>query len=467
MFVRGCVAVALLVGLLGSARPALAQAPTAFTYQGVLQNGGSPANGAFDMTFRLFDAAVGGSAVGPVVSRPGVVVADGLFTVALDFGAVPSGSDSLWLEVRVGAFTLSPRQAFSASPFSLQTRGIYVDGAGRVGIGTELPGRDLDIAGTGATVRVASPTVGQPAKLQLSGNPGITGGALGRLEFRDPGDVERASIEGLDTLLGSFLNFDVGGATAVSINEFLDVTIGDVIPNARLHVTDRDIGVYGSELVNDDVLIEDNDAILGIYSSNTGSFGSGVVLGEVGNDSVVDKWGLFRLTTNASPELRVTYGTNDNYSQNPLSVAFVPGGIRFENGSVQRWAGVVDSDSISTDRGILTIPELPGDGAVFDRATFTIDRSGQSALVVATAMVDSDGVIAYRMAYRLAGTSGPFSFATATRSASGRTGEFQTITISRIIRQLAPGTYEVGLWMRTPDDTQGRSFDGDVNVIVF
>jgi hypothetical protein len=37
---------------------------TAFTYQGLLNTGGSPANGSYDLTFQLFTSASNGTAVG-------------------------------------------------------------------------------------------------------------------------------------------------------------------------------------------------------------------------------------------------------------------------------------------------------------------------------------------------------------------------------------------------------------------
>ncbi len=68
--------------------------PTSFTYQGQLKDGGSPANGAFDMSFSIFDADVDGNLVaGPLLfdgqggNPPQMSVTSGLFTAALDFGA--------------------------------------------------------------------------------------------------------------------------------------------------------------------------------------------------------------------------------------------------------------------------------------------------------------------------------------------------------------------------------------------
>jgi hypothetical protein len=101
-----------------------AQTPlgTSFTYQGRLTDGGGPATGSYDFQIILYDAAAGGAQVGPILTRDNVAVADGLFTVSLDFGAAFNGSKR-WLEigVRPGASTggysiLSPRQELTASP---------------------------------------------------------------------------------------------------------------------------------------------------------------------------------------------------------------------------------------------------------------------------------------------------------------------------------------------------------------
>ena len=58
-----------------------------FTYQGSLKDGGSPANGLFNLDFALFDAASAGTQIGSTIMQNNVNVAQGLFTTELDFGA--------------------------------------------------------------------------------------------------------------------------------------------------------------------------------------------------------------------------------------------------------------------------------------------------------------------------------------------------------------------------------------------
>ena len=110
------IAVGVLAALASTAQLQAQPLGTAFTYQGRLHDGGAPASGSFDFQLVLYDALVGGSQVGPIVTRDDVTVTNGLFTATLDFGAVFAGSKR-FLEVGVrpgastGAYTiLSPRQ---------------------------------------------------------------------------------------------------------------------------------------------------------------------------------------------------------------------------------------------------------------------------------------------------------------------------------------------------------------------
>ena len=86
-------------------------ASSAFNYQGKLTDGANnPLTGSYDLTFKLFDALTGGSQVGSSITKNAVLVSGGVFTAELDFGvaAINTGQDR-WLEVAVGAQTLSPR----------------------------------------------------------------------------------------------------------------------------------------------------------------------------------------------------------------------------------------------------------------------------------------------------------------------------------------------------------------------
>jgi len=120
--------VAFLTSLL-SANSVLAQG-TAFTYQGRLTDGGTPANGTYDAQFKLFDTqAVGtGTQIGPTITNPTITVTAGIFTVQLDFGAgaFPGADRFLEINVRLAGSgsaytTLSPRQPVTATPYAIRS----------------------------------------------------------------------------------------------------------------------------------------------------------------------------------------------------------------------------------------------------------------------------------------------------------------------------------------------------------
>ncbi|MBI2565704.1 MAG: hypothetical protein HYV63_01550 [Candidatus Schekmanbacteria bacterium] len=94
-----------------------------FTYQGYLTDGGLAANGAYDLTFSLFDASADGNQIASTVTVADVTVTNGTFSTALDFGAGAFTGDERFLEIAVrqgassGAYTpLSPRHRLDATP---------------------------------------------------------------------------------------------------------------------------------------------------------------------------------------------------------------------------------------------------------------------------------------------------------------------------------------------------------------
>lgn len=150
---------------------ALAQPLTgAFTYQGELLQGSpaAPANGVFDLTFRLVDGA--GVLVPGTVDdcKDNVTVVNGRFTVSLNFGAVFFNGDQRALRISVrpdptsslgcanltGFTTLSPAQPLNPSPYSLY--------AVRSGTATS--------ATTAATAGNATNLSGQPPDFYLNAN---------------------------------------------------------------------------------------------------------------------------------------------------------------------------------------------------------------------------------------------------------------------------------------------------------
>jgi hypothetical protein len=175
---------------------------TAFTYQGRLTESGEPVTGMVDLTFRLFDQAVGGSPLNPggvLVASDFQIGEDGFFTIDLDFGDNFNG-EPRWLEIQVDADVLAPRQPIMAAPHAMvattaanvptkalagEYQGVTGVGtlnllnvSGNVGVGTTSPQDRLHVAGTLAALRLEDTTTpgggftqiydAQPTQLRFS-----------------------------------------------------------------------------------------------------------------------------------------------------------------------------------------------------------------------------------------------------------------------------------------------------------
>jgi hypothetical protein len=91
------------------------------TYQGVLNESGSPVTGSRDMTFRFYTNSTCTTAVGSMISKPGVAVTNGLFSTSLTVDATLLNGQALWLAVTVGGTQLAC-QSIAPVPYALSLR---------------------------------------------------------------------------------------------------------------------------------------------------------------------------------------------------------------------------------------------------------------------------------------------------------------------------------------------------------
>jgi hypothetical protein len=95
---------------------------TGFTYQGKLEDGSGPVTADCEMAFRLYDEATAGNQVGSAITVT-VAIADGLFSVSLDFSSGVFASDARWLGIVVkcpgdSAYADLGRQELTAAPYA-------------------------------------------------------------------------------------------------------------------------------------------------------------------------------------------------------------------------------------------------------------------------------------------------------------------------------------------------------------
>lgn len=229
---------------------AAAAQSTAFTYQGRLKNGATPANGLHDFRFTLFSAASGGVALGSAQCLDNILITEGVFTTTLDFGPQFVTTDARFIQIEVradtglscanttGFTTLAPRQVLTAAPvathaksaFSLAAAGgspanaVFVDGDGKVGVGTTTPTHTMHIASTAPTLALQ--------------DTDSTTQQVGYVSYRDSGNVERAWV-GYGTAgsqVFSIVNARNAGHIALLPFSGGNVGIGTTAPTASLDV---------------------------------------------------------------------------------------------------------------------------------------------------------------------------------------------------------------------------------------
>ncbi len=296
---------------------ALAQT-TAFTYQGRLIDAGSPANGTYDLQFKLFDDT--NVQQGPTLTRDDVQITNGVFAVQLDFGSVFDGSERL-LEIGVrpgaslGAFTtLSPRQPLSSTPYAVRsltaanalqlgglppTNFVQFDGSGNVGIGTDSPVTKLDVRGKLAL----DPGAGNPVVLYTAAG----GGEQNRyLELINSPDFPSASgLKAGGILVADNYNYAQPGKNDLIVKG--NIGIGTAAPAARLSVeAGSGFGVASASSGTNGVSIFGSNTgggLAGRFDGNVAIFGKlSLSLGTAGNTSLCRN--IFNEIASCSSSLR-------------------------------------------------------------------------------------------------------------------------------------------------------------------
>ncbi|HVS17511.1 MAG TPA: tail fiber domain-containing protein, partial [Planctomycetota bacterium] len=86
-----------------------------------------------------------------------------------------------------------------------------------------------------------------------------------------------------------------------------DVGVGTSAPERRLHVRTVGQGLTAAHLTGEDVVIEDADALIGLYSNTGGAYGSGLSLGELNAGNLASRWDMIRRTNSGGNALEFNW----------------------------------------------------------------------------------------------------------------------------------------------------------------
>ena len=354
---RNCMLVLLTVVPTLAATP-----PPVVNYQGVLRNSADqPLDGPHDMVFRFMDAATGGNEIlvdqHTAATGNAVGVSGGLFGVQLGAGTIADGAGpgtytsldavfrdhgGVWVEVGVGAETLTPRTRIQSAAYALnagtldgQPAGSFLDTSstaqaktGRLDVtnavgdeyaivanGTGPFGDGIQGVGVSVGVKGTSGSTGRGGEFK-GGTYGPTAEAVDGTGSYHFGGFFGVRAQGGSAFFGGAAGLFQGQGIGMGIKVLAEQTAGrfetttnPYSPSADLATSN--IGVRGNCLVYGCIGVHGNAESVGVSGQATGNFGAGATGGEFsagGNLSVgVEGSGVTggRFLTTSTPGLSV------------------------------------------------------------------------------------------------------------------------------------------------------------------
>lgn len=343
-----------MVMLLASLARSSAQG-TAFTYQGHLTEDGNPAVGRYDVAFIVYDAQLGGTQYGPILTNRNVAVSNGLFTTSLNFGADVFTGERRWLEIYVrtngnGVFSaLNPRQEIAPSPYA-----IYSANAG-----TAASALTAATAATAISAETANSalTAASAATANSATTVALQNGAVTSPKIAD-GTIAASDLNGMllsntfwrlggnaGTRLGHFFGTTDDQPLELRVNGLRALRLehnGDGAPNLIGGSPLNYIGprVVGSTIAGGGAT---NAIIFGIILTNSIRADFGVIGGGAANTIGVDAWGATiaggtggDIGTNSSYSA-IGGGSNNEIAPNS-SYATIAGGVANDIGTNSSYA---------------------------------------------------------------------------------------------------------------------------------
>jgi hypothetical protein len=172
---------------------------------------------------------------------------------------------------------------------------LFVDDEGKVGIGTTTPGSILSLRNFGTEISLWMRASGSwPAVLRQTNS--------------------------------SFLSLINGGSERLTVAPGGNIGFGTTSPLAKNHIFGNNLSLTSNALKNDEIIVESEDAVIGLYSSNIGENGSALILGEMSNGVLTNKWGITRGTANSGNDLLFSFGTSNIYEDNSYKMILTDDG---------------------------------------------------------------------------------------------------------------------------------------------
>jgi Chaperone of endosialidase len=198
---------------------------SSFTYQGRLTDGGTAANGNYDLQFALWDSLSGGSQIGSTQGLNAVAVSNGVFTVALDFGANSFSGTNRFLEINArpsgaGSFILlTPRQQLSSTPYAVRS----------------VSAASADTATTATTATNATQLGGQVASQYVQANDS-------RLSDARPPSAGSGNYIQNSTSQQTSTNFNISGNGTVAGTLFANQVVGSTVSGTVVSAAQFNLG---------------------------------------------------------------------------------------------------------------------------------------------------------------------------------------------------------------------------------